>query len=87
MLKKHSFFMLEKYNNIENYNPSIHDALFKKGDLVFIRQDNIELFKYKRRRAVLILCPSYSLAGIIYYNVWISSEQNVSILREDEIER
>jgi|APSaa5957512535_1039671.scaffolds.fasta_scaffold16316_4 hypothetical protein len=79
--------MFEKYNNIENYNPSAHDTLFEKGDLVFIKQDNIELFRYNKKRAVLILCPSYSLAGIIYYNVWISSEQNISILREDEIER
>ena len=34
--------MFEKYNDIENYNSSIHDALFEKGDLVFIKQDKIE---------------------------------------------
>ena len=79
--------MFEKYNDIESYNSSIHDALFEKGDLVFIKQDKIELFRYKKRRVALILCPSYSLAGIIYYNVWIPTEHNISILREDEIER
>lgn len=90
---KKTFF--EEYNKLK-FNPdeiSKLKPLYYTGDIVRFKSDTLKqdisenFFKSKKQTIVLIKSYAYVLAGKIYYDVYVSENNNITVLREDEIEK